>query len=79
METVKLLGNTSQKIKFSVKDFFSKCDQFTFTGETLNGKIYFLCSETKYIIKKGMCCLWLPTYTGLGKHPLRKMNVPQVS
>ena len=41
---------TAQKMKFSIKDFFSKCDQFpadliTFTEETLNGKLNFLCSE----------------------------------
>ena len=28
---------TAQKMKFSIKDFFSKCDQI------LNGKLYFLC------------------------------------
>ena len=41
-----------QKMKFSMKDFFSKCDQirwklqiwFTFTEEILNGKLIFLCS-----------------------------------
>ena len=38
---------TAQKMKFSIKDFFSKCDQipdFTFTEEILNGKLHFLCS-----------------------------------
>ena len=40
---------------FSVKGFFSKCDQIpadsvTFTEEILQGKLYFLCSESqKYI------------------------------
>ena len=51
--------NTAQKIKFSVKNFFSKCDQIhrkrkkllsyldvTFTEEILNGKLHFLRSET---------------------------------
>ena len=38
-----LLTFTAQKIKFSIKDFFSKCDRIrrnlvTFTEETLNGK-----------------------------------------
>ena len=39
---------TAQKIKFSIKDFFSKCDQIrrkllvTFTEEILNGKLHFL-------------------------------------
>ena len=32
------------KMKFSIKDFFSKCD-FTFTEEILDGKFH-LCSET---------------------------------
>ena len=34
-------------MKFSIKDIFSKCDQFdffTFTEEILNGKLHFLCS-----------------------------------
>ena len=38
-------------MKFSIKDFFSKCDQIrgkpadlvTFTEETRNGKLHFLC------------------------------------
>ena len=36
----------AQKMKFSIKDFFSKCDQdlVTFTEEILNGKLHFLCS-----------------------------------
>ena len=33
-----------KKMKFSVKDFFSKC---TFTEEILNGKLHFLCSVIK--------------------------------
>ena len=41
-------------MKFSVKDFFSKCDQIrkfladlvTFTKEILNGKLQFLYSDT---------------------------------
>ena len=35
-----------KKIKFSITDFFSKCDFFTFTEETLNGKYHFLCSDS---------------------------------
>ena len=34
----------AQKIKFTIKDFFSKCDQIIFTEEILNGKLHFLCS-----------------------------------
>ena len=45
--------STSQKMRFSIKDFFSKCDQIrkktadlvTFTEELHNGKLHFLCSE----------------------------------
>ena len=38
-------------MRFSIKDFLSKCDQIrsdlvTFTEEILNGKLYFLCSDT---------------------------------
>ena len=41
-------------MKFSIKDFFSKCDQIpadlvTFPEEILNGKLPFLCSENKAI------------------------------
>ena len=44
---------TAQKMKFSIKEFFSKYEQIrrknadlvTFTKEILNGKLYFLCSE----------------------------------
>ena len=38
---------SAHKTKFSIKHFFSKCDQiriFTFTEEILNGKLHFLCS-----------------------------------
>ena len=39
-----------KKMKFSIKDFFSKFLQFlpdlvTFTEEILNGKLHFLCSS----------------------------------
>ena len=49
----KLIFITAQKIKFSIKDFFSKCDQpkpqlsadlVIFTEETFNAKLHFLCS-----------------------------------
>ena len=43
---------TAQKIEFSIKDFFSKCDQIrstadlvTFTEEIFNGKLDFLSSD----------------------------------
>ena len=46
---VKIRSVTSQKMKFFLKDFFSKCDQIrsnadsvTFTEEILNGKLHFL-------------------------------------
>ena len=43
---------TAQKMKFSIKNFFSKCDQIrrklqifvSFTEEILNEKLHFLCS-----------------------------------
>ena len=43
---------TAQKMKFSIKDFFSKCDQILrtahlvkFTEEILDGKLHFLSSN----------------------------------
>ena len=39
---------TAQKVKFSIKDFFSKCenaDLVTFTEEVLNGKLRFMCTD----------------------------------
>ena len=50
-----LLFNTlHKKMKSSIKDFFSKCDQtrrfppdlVTFTEEVFNRKLHFLCSDT---------------------------------
>ena len=41
--------NLAQKLKFSIKDCFSKCDQIrsfvTFTEESLNGKLHLSCSH----------------------------------
>ena len=43
---------TAQKMKFSIKDFFSKYDQihrklriWSFTEEILNGKLHFFCCD----------------------------------
>ena len=49
-----LLYITAKKMKFSIKNSFSKCDQvhsflrilFTFNEEVLNGKLHFLCSAS---------------------------------
>ena len=45
------ISSTTEKMKFSIKDFSSKCynpqhtaDLVAFTGEILNGKLPFLCS-----------------------------------
>ena len=50
---VNTVTNTAQRMKFSIKDFFSNCyqihsfgDLVTFTEEILNGKHHFLCSVT---------------------------------
>ena len=51
---------TTQKMKFSIKDFSSKCDQIrsflekhllTFTGEILNEKLHFLCSDHRGVAR----------------------------
>ena len=54
---------TTQKMKFSIKDFFSKCDQtaifwgfVTFTEEILIGKLHFLCSGS-CLIEFSSCLL----------------------
>ena len=46
-------------MKFSIKDFFSKCKQIrsfldllTFTEEILNGKLHFLCSVSLFYAEK---------------------------
>ena len=42
-------------MKFSIKDFFSKCDQadlVTFTEEILDGKLHFLCAAVKYLFNE---------------------------
>ena len=49
--------DTAQKMKFLIKDFFSKYDQIfsfplvNFTEEILNGKLHLLCSVT-WMMKK---------------------------
>ena len=45
--------NTAQKMKFSIKDFFHKCDQI------LNQKLHFLCSATqRYVFHYFMMSLF---------------------
>ena len=49
-----MFRTTVQKKKFSIKDFFGKCDQIrrnsadlvTFTKEILNGKLHFFVQST---------------------------------
>ena len=36
---------TAQKMKFSMKDFVSKCDQTRVSCQIFNGKLHFLCSD----------------------------------
>ena len=51
------ITHTAQNMKFSIKDFFSKCvqipqetaDLVAFTEEILNGKLHFLCSVISYL------------------------------
>ena len=55
---IKIAFNTAQKMKFSIKNFFSKCshnwqetaDLVAFTEENLNGKLHFLCSVMKMLL-----------------------------
>ena len=51
-------ANTAQKMKFSIKDFFRKCDQIrrklriwsNLLKKTLNEKVDFLCSDGTFLI-----------------------------
>ena len=59
--------NTAQKMKLSIKDFFSKqlnlqqtADVVTFTEEILNGNLHFLCSETWKKLKFNVECYNFP-------------------
>ena len=54
--------HTAQKMKFSVKNFFSKCDQIrsstlvTVIEKIFNGKLHILCSDTsRFSSKKSKC------------------------
>ena len=50
---------TAQKLKFPIKDFFSKCDQIR---SILNGKLHFLCSVVEcylFMYKIKPCILFL--------------------
>ena len=60
-----------KKWKFSIKDFFSKCDQIhrkldlvTFTEESLNGKLNFLCSVGYFALSNEVSLLKIINYTG---------------
>ena len=48
VQTVKASPLTAQKMTFSIKDFFKKCDLVTFTEEILKGKLHFLCSDDPF-------------------------------
>ena len=50
-----ILESLHKKMEFSIKDFFSKCDQIrkngnlvTFTEEILNGRLHFLFNEMNW-------------------------------
>ena len=48
--TAKYQSILNEKMKFSIKNFFSKCDTadlVTFTEEIVNGRLFFLCSNFK--------------------------------
>ena len=51
----KFIKITAQKIKFFIKDFFTKCKQIRrnlFTEEILNGKFHFFCAVDHELIIK---------------------------
>ena len=53
------MGCTAQKMKFSIKDFSSKCNQIR---SKTNGKLHFLCSgERKVVILRSVPNVFLNT------------------
>ena len=49
------IDHTAQNMKFSIRDFFSKCDQIRlrkFTEEIFHGKLHFLCSVKKLYLNQ---------------------------
>ena len=60
---------TTQKKKFSIKDFFSKCDLVTFTEKIVNGKIHFLCSVCIDILLE-------PVKVDIKRTQTKKLNFP---
>ena len=73
---------TIQKMKFSIKDFFSKCDQIcrklrmaTFTEENLNRKLHFLCSMFDRVLNLPLWCLRNLTFIGFNPFfPMRPFS-----
>ena len=63
MESIDKTTHYHYKMKFSIKDFFSKCDQIhsllpdfiTFTKEILNGKLHFLRSDVAKLCILDFC------------------------
>ena len=53
VHVIEITKITSQNIKFFIKDFFSKCNQFRGDLQIfLNGQLHFLCSEYSKITLK---------------------------
>ena len=75
------------KNKFSIKDFFSKCDQILrklriwshFTEEILHGKLHFLCNDWKgklfFYQKNVLKGLLLDSYIQIQKDSMNTMTV----
>ena len=54
-----------KKMKFSIKDFFSKqfpADLVKFTEEILNGKLHFFCSDNILVLKVPQSNFYLSIY-----------------
>ena len=63
--------NNARKMKFSIKNFFSKCDQIcsfqqlvTFTEEILNGKLHFFVQWNELVV----FVIWTSHFTFLNSH-----------
>ena len=75
---------TAQKMKFSIKDFFSKCDQIRrklriwshLLKKPLMKKLHFLCSGTESLIKAHVFCRQVSAFSSVFSFPSVVPDIP---
>ena len=79
----------AQKIKFSIKDFSSKCEQIrrklletadlvTFTGEIVNGKLHFFVQFILFCTAKWNCYNLLGASLKIKRFPLKEYLIKTI-